>query len=115
MSRTYEKACEGFACTRIASVEGDPGRRFSPQSQAFNEASFRVPDQAGWQPRGQPIDPHHSSSHRLVSDLPLDDVAGAISCCTHTPGPRLLGQQLACCRVSMEHGLEVLAEGYCCG
>lgn len=46
------------------------------QRQAFNEAHFRVPDEAGWQPHHEAIDSAHSVHHTLRSTLPLDELAG---------------------------------------
>jgi hypothetical protein len=46
------------------------------QRQAFNQADFRVPDEAGWQPHHEAIDSSHSLNHTLRSTLPLDELAG---------------------------------------
>lgn len=47
------------------------------QRQAFNQADFMVPDEAGWQPHHEPIDSAHSVHHTLRSTLPLDELAGS--------------------------------------
>lgn len=51
---------------------------FKLERQAFNDANFRVPDQAGWQPHDQAIDPAHSLQHTLQTDLPVNELAGAL-------------------------------------
>ena len=42
---------------------------FQLEQHAYNEADFRIPDQNGFQPSKQPIDPSHPLSQRLSTDL----------------------------------------------
>jgi hypothetical protein len=55
------------------------GRHFKLEQQAVNEASFRVPDEAGWQPQRQRVDTHPglTLSSRLLTDLDAAALAGA--------------------------------------
>ena len=47
------------------------------QARAYNEATFRVPDEAGWQPSGEHID--RDDAHALLeTDLPVGALAGAL-------------------------------------
>ena len=46
------------------------------QAQAFNDADFRVPDQAGWNPQRKPIDAAFPITHVLRTDLHLHRLAG---------------------------------------
>ena len=47
------------------------------QACAYNEAAFRVPDEAGWQPSGEPID--RDDRHALLeTDLPVGTLVGSL-------------------------------------
>ncbi len=52
---------------------------FKLEQAAANEASFRVPDQAGWQPRRQRVDTHPglTLASTLHTDLDIAKLAGA--------------------------------------
>ena len=58
------------------------GDHFKLEQQAINEASFRVPDQAGWQPHKQRIDDHPglTITPRLLTDLDVTALAGVCMC-----------------------------------
>lgn len=59
------------------------GGHFKLEQQAVNEASFRVPDMAGWRPSRQLIDDHPglTLSSRLLTDLDVSALAGAPGWC----------------------------------
>lgn len=50
------------------------------QKQAKNEATFRVPDQAGWQPTSQTIIDRLGIDSRSRTDLPIDVCYGEPAC-----------------------------------
>ena len=50
------------------------------QGRAKNEATFRTPDQDGWQPKKEKIDPEECLGARLSTDLPLEDISGNPQC-----------------------------------
>ena len=50
------------------------------QRQAKNEASFRVPDQAGWQPTSQAITDSLGVDSRRRTDLPVDACCSESTC-----------------------------------
>jgi pyrrolidone-carboxylate peptidase len=52
----------------------------SMQAQAYNEATFREPDEDGWQPQHEPIDTHPGCSPDtcLHTRLPLQRVLGKL-------------------------------------
>jgi len=52
----------------------------SMQAQAYNEATFREPDEDGWQPQHEPIDTHPGCSPDtcLHTRLPLQRVLGTL-------------------------------------
>lgn len=50
----------------------------SAQAQAFNDADFRVPDQAGWCPHREPIDPAFPVDHVLRTDMRAHHLAGGL-------------------------------------
>jgi hypothetical protein len=73
------------------------GDHFKLERQAANEATFRVPDEAGWQPSRQLVDDHPGLAldTRLLTDLDVDGLAGG-----HTRGvPARVSARWACCRV----------------
>ena len=51
------------------------------QWQAFNEATFRIPDAEGWQPQQQPISPDWPLGTRLVTRLPVPSILGEWAGC----------------------------------
>lgn len=63
--------CQAVNCCKILVFMPVPTQR-----RAFNQADFRVPDEAGWQPHHEAIDSTHSLNHTLRSTLPLDELAG---------------------------------------
>jgi hypothetical protein len=46
------------------------------QTQAFNEATFRIPDEDGWQPSHEKIDKQQPYDEVLSTDLPLPVIQG---------------------------------------
>ncbi|KAL6767964.1 hypothetical protein ACKKBF_B37270 [Auxenochlorella protothecoides x Auxenochlorella symbiontica] len=48
------------------------------ETYAANEASFRCPDQAGWQPSQESIDNSHPFASKLLTDLPVSVIAGLL-------------------------------------
>ena len=55
------------------------GCQFKLEQQAANEATFRCPDQSGWQPQRQLVDDHPglTLASRLLTDLDVGGLAGA--------------------------------------
>jgi hypothetical protein len=54
------------------------------QKCAYNEATFRVPDKAGWQPNQALIFDEDDLGHRLSTDIDVDRLAGkkgVVTCC----------------------------------
>lgn len=49
------------------------------ETYAANEASFRCPDQAGWQPSQESIDDSHPFASKLLTDLPVSVIAGSVA------------------------------------
>lgn len=49
---------------------------FRLETYAVNDASFRQPDVAGWQPEHQPIDASLPLGSRLMTDVPVTVVKG---------------------------------------
>ena len=51
------------------------------QAQAYNEATFREPDEDGWQPQHEPIDTHPGCTPDtcLHTRLPLPHILGDLS------------------------------------
>ncbi|KAK9843535.1 hypothetical protein WJX81_007794 [Elliptochloris bilobata] len=47
------------------------------EARAYNEATFRVPDESGWQPQGEPID-RDDAHAALETDLPVGMLAGSL-------------------------------------
>lgn len=59
------------------------GHHFKLEQQAVNDATFRVPDQRGWQPIAQLIDDHPGCTLAtcLHTDLDVAALAGEGGCC----------------------------------
>jgi hypothetical protein len=53
------------------------------QWQAYNEATFRVPDEDGWQPEQEPIEDSCECplGTRLITRLPIPSLLGEDSLC----------------------------------
>jgi pyroglutamyl-peptidase len=62
--------------------------RFELEIQAFNEAHFSCPDQAGYAPQHCPLDPDRSLplSHRRKTKLPVETLATALRVAGHDCG-----------------------------
>lgn len=56
-------------------VNGKAGAEFALERTGWNECSFRVPDERGWQPEKQPIIPSNGTiEHSLRTSLPLERI-----------------------------------------
>lgn len=53
----------------------------SLQWQAFNDATFRIPDEDGWQPQHEPVSPSWPLGARLLTRLPLPSLLGGSADC----------------------------------
>jgi pyrrolidone-carboxylate peptidase len=49
------------------------------ESQAYNEAKFRIPDQAGWQPDGIAINRQEHCTFVRKTNLPVKKLAGNLN------------------------------------
>ena len=49
------------------------------QEQAYNEATFRIPDQSGWQPKHEVISSEQEYNDVLKTRLPLQHVLGTVT------------------------------------
>ncbi|PRW32868.1 pyroglutamyl-peptidase 1 [Chlorella sorokiniana] len=65
------------------------GDHFKLEQQAVNDFTFRVPDQRGWQPKGQLIDDHPgcSLSTHLRTDLDVPELAERLAARRHDARP----------------------------
>lgn len=58
-------------------LSGLPLLKLAVQARGYNEATFRVPDEAGWAPVHEKIDPAEAHAY-LETDLPVASLAGAL-------------------------------------
>lgn len=56
----------------------DGAKTFLLEAQAVNEADFRIPDEAGWQPSRQRINQHLPLDHTLRVTLPLQKLVDVL-------------------------------------
>jgi len=57
----------------------DRAEGFSLEKRGVNEATFRVPDEQGWNPLKQPIHPSRRDiTHELVTTLPIEELKNVL-------------------------------------